>query len=483
MTKKMFNLSSSWQGVTMRLVSRNTCVTLGSLVALCATSLSQSGLCQSLDSGTAAPSVVANEQAIATDQVFSPSNTTNCAAAAPPAAPPFDGPIFERPKMTGDWLGVRTELRDNGFTFDVSSTQYYQGTAAGGRQEAFSYGGRDDYFINVDGEKAGLWKGLLITVHDEERYGDSANALTGAMMPTNLMLALPKPNGYANGLTAVKVTQFLSENMLVFGGKLNLLDGFQQQITGASGTQGFMNTAMIFNPVYARTAPYSTYGAGFAYLKDFQPIFSFAVLDTNNTPTTTGFNSFFNNGATMMAQLNLPTQFFEMPGHQGITGIYSTGKYTDLQPTPYFDPAAGFGIATTQKSGSWSVAYNFDQALYVSPDNPKKTWGVFGNLGLADGNPNPVKWYSNVGISGTGLFQNRPQDTFGVGYYYLGISDTLKDLAPKLLPIQNEQGVELYYNYAATPWFHVTPDIQVVDPFTMRVDTALVLGMRAKVDF
>ena len=41
--------------------------------------------------------------------------------------------------MTGDWCGRREHLRDNGVTFDVSATAYYQGTAAGGLQDAFLF--------------------------------------------------------------------------------------------------------------------------------------------------------------------------------------------------------------------------------------------------------------------------------------------------------------------------------------------------------
>ena len=185
----------------------------------------------------------------------------------------------------------------------------------------------------------------------------------------------------------------------------------------------------------------------------------------------------------ILGQLNLPTRLFDLPGHQGLIGTYSTGSYTNLQPVPYFDPVTGLGIKTTTQSSSWSFNYNFDQALYVSPNDPKKVYGLFGNIGVSDGNPNPIRGFYSVGLSGTSPFQRRTQDTFGVGYYYLDVTNALKDLAPKLLPLKNEQGVELYYNYAVTPWFHVTPDIQVLDPFRQRVDNAFVAGVRAKIDF
>ena len=407
-------------------------------------------------------------------------------AVAPPPFPgsaPDGGPLFERAKLTGDWWGYRSELRDSGITFDASTAQFYQGVTSGGFRQGFRYGGRNDYFLNLNGEKLGLWKGLFVDLHGEQRYGQTVDQFTGAFMPTNLMLDVPQNYGSTTALTAVKVTQFLSEDMLVYGGRINMFDSFIQPITGASPLNGFMNTAMMFNPVYGRTVPYSTYGVGFAYLQDMQPVFSFAVIDTHNTPTVSGFNTLFTNGVTLLGVLNVPTRYFDLPGHQGVSGTYSTGTYSDLEPIPYFDPIAGPGLAIAKSTGSWSFAANFDQALFVSPNDPKKIWGIFGNFGVSDGNPNPAQWFSNAGFSGVSPFQSRPQDSFGVGYYYVGVTETLKDLAPNVLRLQNEQGVELYYNVAVTPWFHITPDLQVIDPFRERADTAVVAGMRGKIDF
>jgi len=86
-------------------------------------------------------------------------------ADSPPA--PFGGPIMTRSKLTGDWFGLREDLRDDGFTFDISATTYYRGTASGGLQDTFRSGGRNDYLLNVDGGKAGLWQGFGIYLHGE----------------------------------------------------------------------------------------------------------------------------------------------------------------------------------------------------------------------------------------------------------------------------------------------------------------------------
>jgi hypothetical protein len=78
-------------------------------------------------------------------------------------------------------VGESEQLRDHGLTFDISATTYYQGITGGGLEEGFEFGGRNDYWLNVDGQKAGLWPGFFVTLHGETVYGDSVNAATGAI--------------------------------------------------------------------------------------------------------------------------------------------------------------------------------------------------------------------------------------------------------------------------------------------------------------
>jgi len=71
----------------------------------------------------------------------------------------------------------------------------------------------------------------------------------------------------------------------------------------------------------------------------------------------------------------------------------------------------------------------------------------------------------------------------GVGYFYDGLGSDFKSLVSTLpaTDIQDIQGVELYYNAAITPWFHLTGDLQIVDNQNVADDTAIILGLRANV--
>jgi porin len=411
-------------------------------------------------------------------------------APTPPASM-FGGPLHTRPNLTGDWFGVRPALAADGISVDGNVTQFYQGVASGGRDQEARYGGHADYYLNVDGQKAGLWAGLFVTLHAETVFGQSANPLTGALLPVSFIQAVPSPNEPVTSLTAVKITQALSESFVTYFGKLNAFDDFRQPFASGRGVDAFMNTGFLFNPVLARTVPYSSFGAGAAYLHNGQPVASITFFDTNDNPTSSGFNTFFDNGVTTVGQVNLPTTFLDLPGHQGVGFSYSNGHYASLDRSTYLNQIIAGNFTAPRQTGSESVFYQFDQTLYTSDEDPTKSWGLFGNAGLADRNPSPIRWFANIGVGGSSPISGRPLDTFGLGYFYLGLNDNLKEFAPALFPLRNEQGVELFYNYAVTPWLRVTPDLQVIvpareqtlPPNSQAIDTAVILGIRAKILF
>lgn len=387
-------------------------------------------------------------------------------------------------KATGNWGGTREEMAAKGITFDASLTQFYQGVNSGGRDENYFYGGRADYYLNVDGEKAGLMKGSFLQLHAEQIYGQSANQASGALIPVSLGQVFPNPNGNDIALTGIKYTQFLSENFAVFGGKLNSLDDWSQQYAAGRGVDTFWNMNFGFPMTYARTVPYSTWGAGFAVLKDKEVVFTFAAVDTANSPTNTGFSDFFQNGVTMMAQGTLPVTFNGLKGHQSIGGTYSTGSYFSIDRNSYFDPTNPNQMFIQSKvAGSWSLTYSFDQALFAADCEGKRTWGIFGNIGVCDSNPSPIGYAGTIGIGGASPISSRNGDTFGVGYFYTNLNNDIKDFAPRRFPLRDEQGLELFYNVAVTPWCHITPDFQYVLPGHEQFDTAFLFGLRMKIDF
>ncbi len=61
----------------------------------------------------------------------------------------------------------------------------------------------------------------------------------------------------------------------------------------------------------------------------------------------------------------------------------------------------------------------------------KEGWGLFGQLAFADHDTSPVTRFFDIGLGGSGLFDSRIRDEFGISYAYSDLSEVLKDnLAP-----------------------------------------------------
>ena len=65
----------------------------------------------------------------------------------------------------------------------------------------------------------------------------------------------------------------------------------------------------------------------------------------------------------------------------------------------------------------------------------------------------------------------------------LPLSGGFRDVLDAVEPAGDVHGGEVYYNAAVTPWFHLTVDLQAIQPTFRSSDTAVVLGLRGKLDF
>lgn len=413
------------------------------------------------------------------------------AATVPPN--PYAGDLFTRSKLLGDLGGLRSSLADRGVTFDLFGTQFYQGVTQGGKSRDFEYGGKFDYLLNIDGHKLGLWQGLFVNLHVESRLGRDVNGIDGLLVPSNISMSFPASDRNLTSVTGLKLTQALSENFVLFAGKLNTLEAFPLKFNSGSeanlpGLGGFQSTALVFNPIAARTVPYSTFGAGAAIISNGVPIFSFTVLDPEER-SQRSLDNLYERGVVLVPDLILQFKTLGLPAVLNLGGTYSNADYRTVDPSAYLNLLRTRQLLASLENGgpvssdSWSLYANGYQALWADPEDEKRSWGVFGCLGLSDGDPNPIRYSAAAGIGGRSMIATREADTFGIGYYYLGLSDQFKNLTRFVAPQRDEYGVELFYNVAVTPWCRLTPNLQIARPSTVGADTSLITGIRLQLIF
>jgi porin len=414
---------------------------------------------------------------------------------------PYSGDLLTRSTLTGDWGGVRNDLVKKGATIDLNLTQIGQGAVSGGKSSNWEYGGRGDLTLLLDTGKLGLWPGGFLKAELEGNFGNAVNAKTGALMAVNTNQIFPVTGQDDICLSTLNFTQFLSERFGLFFGKVATITSTSvdmNEFAHGKGDTRFMNTAFNFNPVLLVTVPYSTLAVGMVLLPDKDPdatVMTFSVLNSVGTANTTGFDTLNGNKLTFVGEGRVRTDFFGLTGHQLLGLTYSNREFT------FFDQRQRFFLenrAIAKTKGSWSVYYNFDQYLYELKKGSGRGYGVFGRFGASDGNPNPMEFFISLGIGGKGISESRPDDSFGIGYYYIVIRNPTftSPLATRSFLRLNENGGEAYYSFALTPWAILTPDIQIVRPAQQdvveqtgtvikrtHIETALFLGVRLQMVF
>lgn len=390
--------------------------------------------------------------------------------------------LWQRENLFDDWLGVKRRLAEHGIAVDASLTQFYQGVASGGGEQRFRYGDKMDVFVNADTGKLGLWEGGLLTSHVVDwQFGRNSIGDAVGLAPVNTALLTPKVGEPAYAVTSLQYTQALGGGWAGTFGRVNLLDlwvGFYPEY--GRGIDGFMNVSTMVPLSVIPSVPLINNVAGILKAGERGVEAGFFVLESQHIPTTVGLD--FPNGVTMLAVGRKYTDFGGLPGSHTALGVYATGDYTS------FDSAGwgiipGGGLQPAEQSGTWAAAYLGEQRLWFDSCNPQRHTDLFGYVGFSDAETSPFGWTASVSMQSFGPIASRPGDRTGIAYFYNSLNTDFQNLFSLVSPLGDVHGGEVYYNAEIAPWFHLTFDLQVIDPAIEARDTAVVVGTRARIDF
>lgn len=391
---------------------------------------------------------------------------------------PCDGGWCSSPYLLGDWGGTRSSLTEQGITLDASVTQYYQGVTSGGRRQEFQYSGHGEYILNTDFGKLGVKDGLLMKIRAEHRFGTPINQSAGVLLSPAMLSTFPDPQTEDLLVTEFLFTQFLSEDVAVYAGKMMTVQSGLTPFTAGRGDDTFMNANFIFPVTATFSAPYSTLGAGITIFQEKFPVFSLSVLNSNDTIKSSGFDELFEDGVALTGALSLPTKFSGKLGAHTFGFTWNNRKQTALGQDPRVVLP---GFPPVQVSEAWSLFWSGFQYIGTY-DDPTKGWGVFAAAGISDENPTLTRTWMNAGIGGNVPLHGRPNDRFGVGWFYNELSSETGPILNLLTAPADSWGVELFYNFALTSSIYITPDLQILQPGNRRDDTALLFGVRAHLE-
>jgi len=386
-----------------------------------------------------------------------------------PVPPTWGGDILDRPRLLGDWGGLRDDLGRKGIVLDIDALLTPQTVLSGGRNTGGNFWGNLDYTLNIDTQKAGLWPGGFLKLQADTGFGSNAYRDSGGIIPINTAALIPGPNNRTTALMNASLTQFLSPQFGAFLGKINTIDSSATEFYGDYRTQ-FQNAAFM------------VLGTGELKVKPWGLAGHHAVNIEWNDKKRFSLNQDPSNLATLLLQERFPRLASPGPVLTQIIARFFPNLLVPVQPA-------------NRETSSWAVTYAFDQYFWQPDGDPKHGVGLFFAFGASDGNPNPIQYSFLTGIGGKGVVPGRPDDTFGIGLARTEFSDALLPLLRQRLDLglRHEDAVEMYYNAAITGWLNLTADLQIVKPALTRalnedgrlahVDTALVLGTRLRVRF
>jgi porin len=426
--------------------------------------------------------------------------------------------------MLGDMGGLRTELSKYGISLAIQETSEVLGNVTGGAKQGGAYDGLTQMLLQLDTRRAFGWYGGTFNV--------SALQIHGSNLSANNLLTLQT----SSGITADRSTRlwelwyqqkFLEEDRLDIKVGQQSLD---QEFMVSQNANYFLNTMFGWAMVPSADLP----GGGPAYPLSAlgvrvraRPInsltFMVGVFNGSPSPTNVGDSQIANPSGTSFPLNGGVLAIAEMQYSYPALGAmlyadrpeplarlyklgvwYDTGSFADQQ----FDNL-GLSLANPRSNGvpvnhrgDFGIYGVADQLIWVDPKESDRTINVFARImGAPQADRNLITFSANAGVTFHEPFLHRDDDTFAIGMGFAKVSGSAAALDQATAAFSNsyvptrtsETYLEVTYQYQATPWWQLQPDIQYVfnpgggianpNSPTQKVGNELVLGLRTNILF
>jgi porin len=386
----------------------------------------------------------------------------------------------------------RQKLYEHGVALDVSLTQTPQGVVSGGKDKVWKYSGNADYYLALDSDRLGLWPGGLLKVTGRTKFGRGVLKQAGNLSPVNYGWLLPSIEDQTESfLEEYYLTQGLTDwAALVFGRLLMGNVGDTNRLAGNEQTQ-FVNTSLRNSPLLGvLTSSLSVHTAALMIQPSSHVAIAPLALSRNDE------DGVYGSPGGLFSEYSVGVLMFVDWEVAGLTGQFQpVGGWTnkDKFDNPLLDLPQALNVPT--KRGNWLVGFSANQYLY-KPKQPTgrdvratpfilepEGIGAFLRFHYAPEDRNLFNVFVSGGISGRGVIPTRPLDRYGIGFYGLFFSDDFENRPILGALLENEWGMEIFYNLAITPWLQFSPSIQYIDSGQAAVDHSVVVTTRLQIYF
>jgi porin len=399
--------------------------------------------------------------------------------------------------LLGDWGGTRTELANEGVTFDFNNISDFLADVTGSQTHHATLFTRFRFTTDIDFNKLAGFDGEFFF----SPIWQGGPNLSGQYLHVNTLTSS------IAGTNAVRIDQLWYQQGL-FDHQLLIKLGQVAPVNEFGATDFFdilFNDELGYAPnaIFPTRIPFSPAGEpGVIVTGDLKSITPglyikggvFTAYDDPYHPDRNGidYGDQFNNGISAAFEVGYHEQ------NPDYAGVYKLGSTMGQPKGGYINPATG-----EHYDSDYNIYFTAEKTVYhpltTVPADPKDMKSgrevldtkrgldlLFEFVG-APGDRNALQYEATFGARYTGLFDSRPEDKVGFGIIYSDNSNSSSDAYYNATErsLGGEYTFELDYQYNPTPWFSLQPDIQyIVDPGgDFQRQDILVLGLRTIVHF
>ncbi|MBY0400095.1 carbohydrate porin [Myxococcota bacterium] len=373
-------------------------------------------------------------------------------------------------RMTGEWMGARSWLRDRGIEFEGSYTADLSRPFRGGVHQDTAYRHWADLNGTFDVEKLAGLPGATVFFDAYSIWGDFGTRDVGDFQ---LYSNIDNPTD------RLQLAE-LWWQQTSFGGALRLKFGkldANSEFAFVDAGGDFLNSSAGFSPTIFTMVTYPDPGMG-----------ALAFVDPEG-PFYAGVGVF--DGATAATGAKIgkrgPKTFFQDSSDHLVIGEIGANWQADarvgpgrLAAGPWYHSAQferWDGSSAGQTGGFFAL---FGQRVVrLGPEREEGTRDVrvFGQYGWSEPDISPAHHHASLGFLLTGPFAVRASDTAGMMVNWVDLAD---QQAAGFTA--DETSLEVFYRLQLTPFFSLKPDLQTIDnPGGVHADTVWVGTMRFEI--
>ena len=341
-----------------------------------------------------------------------------------PSAPTESAETQQAPKapatLTGEWGGVRTDLRDAGVDVAIGYTSEFGANVSGGAKHDATETGQFTFGVTIDTAKLFGLKGGTIQGTVTYRRGDDLDQVAG--LGTLQQVQEVYGRGQTWRLTELWWQQDLGSGFDLKAGRMPQGADFN------SFSCTFMNLAFCGAPAgniagdYWFNWPIAQWAGRLRYKRPDWYVMA-GVYENNQRNLD---NAFFisrggASGVLIPVEAGWTPKLHGLPGSYRIGGWYTTSNAPDVLTGTDRRPFAISGLEPIEHSGRYGAYLLMQQQLTGTwadaPDGPKATHGlsVFLNITHTDRNTERTDEQIAAGLFFAGPFKIRPDDDLGFG--------------------------------------------------------------------